>query len=69
MKRIEAFICGIASLFSCSNISLTNVFKEFPSSYEKSVEKSLQRSWINVGKALKGSIDSYGKESKKSNSK
>ena len=69
MKKIDAFICGIASIFSCSSISSTDVFQKFPSTYEKSVEKSLQRSWATVGKTLKGAIDNYGKESKKSNGK
>lgn len=68
MKKIDAFICGVASISCFSTSNLRDVIKKFPSSYEKSVEKSLQRSWITVGKALKGAIDDYGKETKKSNS-
>lgn len=67
MKKIDAFICGIASISCLSSSTLADVIKEFPSSYEKSVEKSLQKSWLTVGEALKGAIDIYGKESKKSN--
>lgn len=66
MKKLDAFICGIASISCFSNSNTTDVIKKFPSSYEKSVEKSLQRSWINVGQAIKGAIDKYGSENKDS---
>lgn len=66
MKKIDAFICGIASVSCFSTLNTTDVIKKFPSSYEKSVEKSLQRSWITVGQTLKGAIDKYGSEDKDS---
>ena len=67
MKKINAIISGIASIFSNSN-NITDVFEKYPSTYEKDVQKSLQNSWINVGKAIKGAIDKYGTENKKANS-
>ncbi|HEY4532817.1 MAG TPA: hypothetical protein VIG61_01535 [Fusobacterium sp.] len=67
MKKVDAFICGIASISCLSSSTLTDVVKEFPSSYEKNTEKSLQDSWMTVGKALKGAIDNYGSKTKKSN--
>lgn len=66
MKKLDAFICGIASISCFSTSNTTDVIKKFPSSYEKSVEKSLQRSWVAVGKSIKGAIDKYGSENKNS---
>ncbi|MFA3905750.1 hypothetical protein [Fusobacterium nucleatum] len=37
-------ICGIVNIFSCSSLSLTDFLKKFLFSYEKSIEKSFQRS-------------------------
>lgn len=40
MKKINAIISGIASIFSNSN-NITDVFEKYPSTYEKDVERSL----------------------------
>ena len=66
MKKINAIISGIASIFSNSN-NVTDVFEKYPSTYEKDIEKSLQKAWLKVGNTLKGTIDKYGSEVKKSN--
>jgi len=66
MKKINAIISGIASIFSNSN-NITDVFEKYPSTYEKDIEKSLQKAWLKVGNTLKGVIDKYGSEVKKSN--
>jgi hypothetical protein len=66
MKKINAIISGIASIFSNSN-NVTDVFEKYPSTYEKDIEKSLQKAWLKVGNTLKGAIDKYGSEVKKSN--
>ena len=66
MKKINAIISGIASIFSNSN-NITDVFEKYPSTYEKDIEKSLQKAWLKVGNTLKGTIDKYGSEVKKSN--
>ena len=66
MKKINAIISGIASIFSNSN-NITDVFEKYPSTYEKDVERSLQKAWLKVGNTLKGVIDKYGSEVKKSN--
>ena len=63
MKKINAIISGIASIFSNSN-NITDVFEKYPSTYEKDVERSLQKAWLKVGNTLKGAIDKYGKEFK-----
>ncbi len=68
MKKLNAVICGIASIFAFSNDSFASVVQKYPSTYEKDVQKSSQNSWINVGKAIKGAIDKYGTENKKANS-
>ena len=68
MKKLNAVICGIASIFAFSNDSFASVVQKYPSTYEKDVQKSLQNSWINVRKAIKGAIDKYGTENKKANS-
>ncbi|AYZ72829.1 hypothetical protein EGX98_01380 [Fusobacterium necrophorum] len=65
MKKIDAVICGIASIFTCSNTISTESFQRFPSSYEKNAEKSVQRAWVTVGRTIKGAIDKYDEESKK----
>ena len=62
---INSIISGIASIFSNSN-NITDVFEKYPSTYEKDIEKSLQKAWLNVGNTLKGAIDKYGSEVKKS---
>lgn len=64
--KINAIISGIASIFSNSN-NVTDVFEKYPSTYEKDIEKSLQKAWLKVGNTLKGTIDKYGSEVKKSN--
>lgn len=46
---------------------MTDVFEKYPSTYEKDTEKSLQKAWLKVGNTLKGVIDKYGLEVKKSN--
>ena len=66
MKKINAIISGIASIFSNSN-NVTDVFEKYPSTYEKDTEESLQKAWLKVGNTLKGAIDKYGLEVKKSN--
>ena len=66
MKKINAIISGIASIFFASN-NMTDVFEKYPSTYEKDTEKSLQKAWLKVGNTLKGAIDKYGSEVKKSN--
>ena len=66
MEKINAIISGIASIFSNSN-NVTDVFEKYPSTYEKDIEKSLQKAWLKVGNTLKGTIDKYGSEVKKSN--
>ena len=66
MEKINAIISGIASIFSNSN-NVTDVFEKYPSTYEKDIEKSLQKAWLKVGNTLKGTIDKYGSEAKKSN--
>ena len=66
MKKINAIISGIASIFSSSN-NTTDVFEKYPSTYEKDTEESLQKAWLKVGNTLKGAIDKYGSEVKKSN--
>ena len=63
MEKINAIISGIASIFSNSN-NVTDVFEKYPSTYEKDIEKSLQKAWLKVGNTLKGTIDKYGKEFK-----
>lgn len=64
MKKIDAFLCGIASIFTCSNNSYTNILKKYPSTYEKNVQTSLQKSWLKVGKTMEGVIADYGKKAK-----
>lgn len=66
MKKINAIISGIASIFYSSN-NVTDVFEKYPSTYEKDIEKSLQKAWLKVGNTLKEAIDKYGSEGKKSN--
>lgn len=66
MEKINAIISGIASIFPNSN-NVTDVFEKYPSTYEKDIEKSLQKAWLKVGNTLKGTIDKYGSEVKKSN--
>ncbi|EGN64048.1 hypothetical protein KST01_00980 [Fusobacterium animalis] len=66
MKKINAIISGIASIFSNSN-NITDVFEKYPSTYEKDVERSLQKAWLKTGNTLKVAIDKYGSEVKKSN--
>ena len=66
MKKINSIISGIASIFFASN-NMTDVFEKYPSTYEKDTEKSLQKAWLKVGNTLKGAIDKYGLEVKKSN--
>ena len=66
MEKINAIISGIASIFSNSN-NVTDVFEKYPSTCEKDIEKSLQKAWLKVGNTLKGTIDKYGSEVKKSN--
>lgn len=64
MEKINAIISGIASIFSNSN-NVTDVFEKYPSTYEKDIEKSLQKVWLKIGNTLKGTIDKYGSEVKK----
>ena len=66
MKKINSIISGIVSIFLASN-NMTDVFKKYPSTYEKDTEKSLKKAWLKVGNTLKGAIDKYGSEVKKSN--
>lgn len=66
MKKINAIISGIASIFSSSN-NITDVFEKYPSTYEKDTEESLQKAWLKVGNTLKGAIDKYSLEVKKFN--
>lgn len=56
MKKIDAFICGIASIFAYSNNTSANVLKKYPATYEKSAQKSLQKSWLKVGETMRGAI-------------
>ncbi|MCI6034247.1 MAG: hypothetical protein SOY68_07500 [Fusobacterium varium] len=62
MKKIDAFICGIASIFVYSNNVSANIFKLYPSTFEKNVHKSLQESWSRVGKTIRGAVNKYGSE-------
>ena len=66
MEKINAIISGIVSIFPNSN-NVTDFFEIYPSTYEKDVERSLQKAWLKVGNTLKGAIDKYGSEVKKSN--
>lgn len=66
MKKINAIISGIASIFSSSN-NITDVFEKYPSTYEKDTEESLQKAWLKVGNTLERAIDKYGSEVKKFN--
>ena len=61
---INSIISGIASIFSSSN-NMTDVFEKYPSTYEKDIEKSLQKAWLKVGNTLKENIYKYGSEVKK----
>ncbi|KXA25765.1 hypothetical protein HMPREF3221_00266 [Fusobacterium nucleatum] len=61
---INSIISGIASIFS-SSTNMTDVFEKYPSTYEKDIEKSLQKAWLKVGNTLKENIDKYGSEIKK----
>ena len=64
MKKINAIIFGIASIFSSSN-NMTDVFEKYPSIYEKDIEKFLQKAWLKIGNVLKENINKYGSEIKK----
>ena len=66
MKKINAIISGIASIFSSSN-NTTDVFEKYPSTYEKDTEKSLQKAWLKVGNTLKEAINKYSSDVKQSN--
>ena len=61
---INSIISGIASIFSSSN-NMTDVFEKYPSTYEKDIEKSLQKAWLKIGNILKENIYKYGSEVKK----
>ena len=61
MKKINAIIFGIASIFSSSN-NTTDVFEKYPSTYEKDTENSLHKAWLKVGNTLKEAINKYGSE-------
>ena len=61
---INSIISGIASIFSSSN-NMTDVFEKYPSTYEKDIEKSLQKAWLKIGNTLKENINKYDLESKK----
>ncbi|ALF24837.1 hypothetical protein [Fusobacterium nucleatum] len=61
---INSIISGIASIFPSSN-NMTDVFEKYPSTYEKGIEKSLQKAWLKIGNILKENIDKYGSEIKK----
>lgn len=64
MIIINSIISGIASIFSSSN-NMTDVFEKYPSTYEKDIEKSLQKAWLKVGNTLKENIYKYSSEIKK----
>lgn len=64
IKKINAIISGIASIFSSSN-NITDVFEKYPSTYEKDTEESLKKAWLKVGNILKENIYKYGSEVKK----
>ena len=64
MIIINSIISGIASIFSSSN-NMTDVFEKYPSTYEKDIEKSLQKAWLKIGNILKENINKYDLESKK----
>lgn len=66
MKKFNIFICGIASIFTYSNEISSEAFQKFPSSYNKKSEKSLQDTWLTVGKTIRGAMMKYGKEENKS---
>ena len=66
MEKINAIISGIVSIFPNSN-NVTDIFEKYPSTYEKDVERSLQKAWLKAGNTLKVAIDKYGSEVKKSN--
>ncbi|WP_338953090.1 hypothetical protein [Fusobacterium nucleatum] len=61
---INSIISGIVSIFPSSN-NMTDVFEKYPSTYEKDIEKSLQKAWLKIGNVLKENIDKYGSEIKK----
>ena len=67
IKKFDDFSCGIASISCISVSNFTDVIKKFPSSYEEKSEIRLQKSWLNVGKSIKGALDKYGATSKESN--
>ncbi|WXZ93551.1 hypothetical protein KST96_09290 [Fusobacterium nucleatum] len=64
MIIINSIISGIVSIFPSSN-NMTDVFEKYPSTYEKDIEKSLQKAWLKIGNVLKENIDKYGSEIKK----
>lgn len=61
MKKINTIVSRIANIFSSSN-NITDVFEKYPSTYEKDIEKSLQKAWLKVGNTLKENIYKYGSE-------
>ena len=61
MKKINGVISGIASLFSDTS---SNILEKYPFTYEKDVKKSLQNGWNNVGMAIRGAVEQYGKTEK-----
>lgn len=68
MKKINAIVCGVASIFSSASVVDTaNIFKEYPTTHRKNVKEALQNSWITVGTAVKGAIDKYAEEVKNDN--
>lgn len=65
MAKINAIMLGIASIFTYSNTDLNSIINKYPATYEKDVEISIKNSWFSVGNALKGAIDKYDTEIKK----
>ncbi len=45
--------------------NLTDIFEKYPSTYEKDIEKFLQKAWLKIGNVLKENINKYGSEIKK----
>lgn len=64
MKKLEAFIFGIASISCLPSSNVTDIIDKYPSSYEKDVKKAITKSWSEVGNTLKGAMDKYGSEIK-----
>lgn len=59
MRKINALIFGIASLFSVtSTINVDKIIEKY-SAKNEDAKSELARSWRTVGNAIQGAIDTY----------